>query len=90
MKEYKLDLGKGINQTTEQYDNHDEQKVIFTIQKTNTLMGVKLNKGIEKYNLLSFYLCYGATIINVEFLYTFVPLILTDKQYYNMPLNKMP
>ena len=42
MKKYKLDLGKGINQATEQYDNLDEEKVIFTIEKTNTLITLLL------------------------------------------------
>ena len=51
---------------------------------------VKLNPGISKFNLLSLYLCYISCIMNIEFLYTFMPLILSDKKYYAVPLDKVP
>jgi len=55
-----------------------------------SFLGVKLKEGIKRIHLLSFYLCYGTSIINIEFLYTFVPLILSDPKYYNIPLHKVP
>ena len=68
----------------------DDHFVVQEDENFVSVLGVKLNKGIKRLNLFSFYLCYGASILNVDFLYTFVPLILSDPKYYNIALDKVP
>lgn len=57
---------------------------------TSSLLGIKLSPGIKRFNLMSFYLCFSSSIMNMEFLYTFGPLILNSPKYYNIPLKKVP
>ena len=46
-------------------DDEDSFHLIDEKEDFNTFCYVKLNPGISKCNLLSFYLCYISSIINI-------------------------
>ena len=76
----------------EDQNNDDDNFIEQCTEDPNSssLLGIKLNPGIKRFNLISFYLCYLSSVMNMEFLYTFGPLILNSPKYYNVALKKVP
>ena len=56
----------------------------------NTLLGVKLNAGISKLNLITYFLIQLATWINIYFIWSFLTFILSDPKYYAIDSAEVP
>ena len=59
-------------------------------ESSNTLLGVKLNPGISKCNLLTYFLIQLATWINIYFIWSFLTFILSDPKYYAIDSAEVP
>ena len=53
--------------------------------KFKTFLGIRLNEGINRINIVAYFLLIFVSFITITFVLSFVTFILASKNYYNVP-----